>query len=188
MAVAVTPMGAGDRKIVLGVVLCAAGATFCGASFNYVIRPIVTSLQATETQGDLLRQLPGMGGVLAIFVAGALIGRLGARRCLVWAGVLMCLGYFVTCVATSMGLLAAGLLAAYVGNAAVIVVAVSVLGSAIRGRDARASAFASLAMVSPAVCVVIPVLAGYLVDTVGWRAVAGSGCSVPQSWFWRHWL
>ncbi len=171
-AAVATQGGTGSRHVVLGVVIAAAGATFCSASFNYVIRPMLTSLDASETQRDLLRQLPGIGGLLAIFVAGILVMRLGPRRCLTGAGVLMIIGFLLTCVATSMWMVTLGLLTAYIGKAAVVVIVVSLLATSITGKDARASAFASLAMVSPAVSVVIPPLAGYLVDTVGWRSVA----------------
>lgn len=161
-----------ERGIVFGVALAVGGAAFCGASFNFVIRPMTESLGATETQDALLRQIPGMGGLLAIFVAGVLAMRIGARRCLTWSAVLMIVGFLVTAAAPTMAVLTGGLLAAFVGKAAVVVVAVSLLSSSVKGSDARAAAFATLAMVGPAVCVVIPVAASYLVDAVGWRAVA----------------
>ena len=69
-----------ERRIMLGVVIAACGSMLNGASFNFVIHPIVISLQASETQASLLRQLPGISGVLAIFVAGVLVMRVGPWR------------------------------------------------------------------------------------------------------------
>lgn len=164
--------GIGQGRIVLGVVIATAGSLFCSASFNFVIHPIVAGLQASETQSAMLRQLPGMGGLLAIFVAGVLVLRIGPQRCLVGSAVLMILGFLITCLAPTMGVLTIGLLAAYVGKSAVVVVALSLLSTSIRSSEGRASAFATFAMVSPAVCVVVPILAAYVVDAFGWRWVA----------------
>ncbi len=161
-----------DRKIVLAVVVSMAGALFCQASYNYVIRPIVEGLGADETQSALLRQAPGIGGLLAIFVAGVLVMWFGPRRCLVGAGVLTLVGYLIALLAPSMPFLTSGLVLAYVGKSAVVVIVLSLLSSRIEGKAARASAFATLAMVSPAVAMLLPPVASYLVDNVGWRAVA----------------
>ena len=145
---------------------------FSGATFNFVFVPIVTSLHATETQERLLRELPGIGGLLAIFVAGALVMKFGGQRCLKWAGLLMVIGYLITCVAPSTAMVIAGLLAAYVGKAAVLVIVVSVLGSSIRGKGARATAFATWAMLGPGVSVALPIVAAAVVEAFGWRWVA----------------
>ena len=161
-----------ERRIMLGVVIAACGSMLNGASFNFVIHPIVISLQASETQASLLRQLPGISGVLAIFVAGVLVMRVGPRRCLKWAGLLMIIGYMIACVAPNMGILSAGLVVAYIGKAAVLVIVVSLIASSIKGKGARATAFATFAMVAPGVSVAMPTLASFAVDNFGWRSVA----------------
>lgn len=167
-----SPATSAERRIVLGVVLATAGSMFCNASFNFVIHPIVTGLNASETQSDMLRQLPGIGGLLAIFVTGVLVMRVGPQRCLKWVGILMCVGFSLTLIAPSMPVLTLGLLLGQIGAGAVMVITVSILSSSLRSTDARTSAFATFAMVTPAVCVLIPLVASYTVDALGWRWVS----------------
>ena len=160
-----------ERKVVLGAALATGGSLFCLASYNFVVPTIVISLGADETQSQMLRQLPGIGGLLAIFLAGVLSMRLGADRCLRWSGGIMAVGYAITLLSPNIQALCLGLTLAYVGKAAVIVITVSLLSSRLRGTRSRASGFAALQMVGPAVCVVVPIFASYIVDENGWRWV-----------------
>lgn len=160
-----------DRRVVLGASLAVAGSLFCLASYNFVVPSIVTSLGASETQSEFLRQLPGIGGLLAIFLAGVLSTRLGSQLCLKWSGAIMAAGYVVAFFSPSIQALMLGLTLAYVGKAAVIVITVSLLSARLRSARSRASGFATLAMVGPAVCTAIPILASYTVDNFGWRWV-----------------
>ena len=166
-----TTLGADDRRIVLGVALATAGALFCVASYNFVIPSMIHSLDASQTQGALLRQLPGVGGLLAIFVAGVLVMRIGAQRCIVWAGGFMIVGYLGTFLAPNITTVMLGLTSAHIGKATALVASVSLLSSTLRDKNSRATGFATLAMVTPAVYVVVPILASFLVGSFGWRWV-----------------
>jgi len=167
-----TSLGANERRVILGVALATAGSLFCVASYNFVIPTIVANLEASETQSALLRQLPGVGGLLAIFVAGVLIMRVGAQQCIKWAAGLMIVGYLVTFLAPNITVVMVGLTSAYVGKATVIVASVSLLSSSLRDKNSRATGFATLATVNPAVYVIVPILASSIVGTFGWRWVA----------------
>ena len=167
-----TRLGAADRRIVLGVALATAGALFCLSSYNFVIPTIVSSFDASETQSQMLRQLPGIGGLLAIFVVGALVMRIGAQRCIAWAGAFMIVGYLITSIAPTIMTLMLGLILAHVGKATTIVAAVTLLTSTLRDKNSRATGFATLAMATPCVYLVSPIVAAFVVDSFGWRWVA----------------
>ena len=165
-------LGAADRRIVLGVALATAGSLFCVSSDNFVIPTIVSSLDASETQSAMLRQLPGVGGLLAIFVAGVLVMRIGAQRCIIGAGAFMIVGYIGTFLAPNITTVMLGLTSAFIGKAAAVVATVSLLTSSLRDKNSRATGFATLAMVSPAVYMVVPIAAAFVVESFGWRWVA----------------
>lgn len=165
-------MTADQRRLVVAVCVISAAALLSFATMNYVIDPIVTDLGASEGQSSMLRQIPGIAGLLSIFIAGVLDVRYGSRRMLIACGVLMTAGYALTTIATVMPVLTLGLLLASVGRMALYVVAVSLLGAAIREPGPRASAFASYTMMTPAVCLVLPLIASVFVDDFGWRWVS----------------
>ncbi|MFZ4486302.1 MAG: MFS transporter [Candidatus Nanopelagicales bacterium] len=167
-----TRLEAADRRIVLGVALATAGSLFCISSKNFVIPTIVSSLDASEAESMLLRQLPGVGALLAIFVVGALIMRIGPQRCIMGAGVFMIVGYLGTFLAPNITTVMFGLTLAFIGKAAAIVATVSLLSSSLRDKNSRATGFATLAMVGPAVYLAVPIMASFVVQSFGWRWVS----------------
>lgn len=160
-----------ERRLVLGVCVISAAAMVSSATFNYAVTPMVQDLDATESQQSLLRQLPNIGALLVIFLAGVLGLRVGARRFLIWCGALMAVGYGLTMVAPIMPVASAGLLLGSIGRQGLFVVVISLLSSRLASDESRATGFASFAAVSPAVYFVAPTLAGALVGVVGWRAI-----------------
>ena len=61
-----------------------------GASFNYILVDMLRDLGSSGSQSDIARQMPTVGALLVIFVAGALGQRLGSGRVL-----LTCSGLYV---------------------------------------------------------------------------------------------
>jgi len=165
-------LGATERRVVLGACLISGAAQISLATFNFVITPMVTDLEATESQQSLLRQLPSIGALLVIFLAGVLGPRVGARRFLMWCGALMSVGYFIVAIAPVMGFASAGLLLGSMGRQGLFVIVIGMLAAKLTTGETRASGFAYYTAVTPLVFLVFPTIAGALVEVVSWRAVA----------------
>lgn len=147
-------------------------ATTVSASYNFVLIPMLHGLGATESQGSLLRQLPSIAGLLVIFLAGILGRRWGERRFITRCGLLFTAGSAIVAVAPGMGVAVAGLVLESVGATGFIVVGLALLSAQVSNDQARASAFATYAMVGPVIYVSMPLLAGVIVDHSNWRIVA----------------
>lgn len=158
--------------MLLGVCIVVGAATTVPASYNYVIVPMLEGLGASESQGSLLRQLPSIAGLLVIFLAGILGHRWGERRFITRCGLLFTVGNAAVAVAPGMQIAVLGLVLESMGASGFIVVALALLSAQVSNDEARASAFATYAMVSPVIYLAMPLLAGVLVDHGGWRLVA----------------
>lgn len=158
--------------MLLGVCTVVGAATTVPASYNYVLLPMLEGLDASETQGSLLRQLPSMAGLLVIFLAGILGRRWGERRLITGCAALFTLGTTVVAVAPGMGVAVAGLVLESVAGFSLFVVALALLSAQVTDDDARASAFSTFAMVTPMIYLVMPLVAGAIVDHGSWRIVA----------------
>lgn len=144
------------------------------ASFNYVLNYMLDDLNATESQSDMLRQIPSIAALLVIFVAGAIGDRLGARRVMLACCALFIVGSAITTVAPVMPLATFGLLLANVGRSALFVVAVAYMSASVATKEGRAAAFATFSAVMPLSYLVMPLLAGLLLEVTTWRAVAAT--------------
>ena len=71
----------GTRAVVSFAILAFSAVTLLTltASFNYVLNYMLADLDATDSQSDMIRQIPSIAALLVIFVAGAIGDRLGAR-------------------------------------------------------------------------------------------------------------
>ncbi|HEX9031850.1 MAG TPA: MFS transporter [Streptosporangiaceae bacterium] len=165
-------LDAGQRRVLLAVCIIIGAATTVPASYNYVLVPMLHGLHASETQGSVLRQLPSVAGLMVIFLAGILGRRWGERRFIFRCGILFTAGNVVVAVAPGMAVAVAGLVLESIGGFGFVVVALALLSAQVTGDQARASAFATYAMVSPIVYLAFPLLAGVLVDQSSWRLVA----------------
>lgn len=162
-----------SRRLILGVSTVTAAALVSNATFNYVITPMTQELDATQSQQSLLRQLPSIGALLVIFLAGVLGNRVGPRRFLTSSAALMGVGYAMVLVAPAMPVASLGLLLGSVGQQGLFVVVIGLLSAGLATPSARATGFATLATVSPLVYLVGPIIAGALIGVVGWRVVIG---------------
>lgn len=158
-----------QRRLLAGVCIVVGAATTVPASYNYVIVPMIEGLGASETQSSLLRQLPGL---LVIFLAGILGQRWGERRFIMGCGLLFTIGNAVVAVAPVMAIAVAGLVLESIAASGFIVVALALLSSQVSDKQARASAFSTYAMVGPVVYLLMPLVAGVLLDHSSWRLVA----------------
>lgn len=141
------------------------------ASFNYIVNQMVADLGASQSQTDVLRQVPSIGALLVVFLAGAIGDRLGARRVVLSCIALFIVGDLIVAVSPVMPAASFGLLLSYVGKSIVAVVALGYMSAAIGSSDGRAAAFATFAAVMPIAYIVAPVVAGLLVSGPGWRWV-----------------
>ena len=161
----------GQRRLLLGVCLVAGAVTTVAATYNYLLNPMLTGLHATSSQSATVRQLPSIAALLVVFLSGVLGGRLGARRLISGAALLFTTGSVVVACAPAFGVASVGLVLESVGSSAVMVVALGLLSAGISEPETRGAAFSTYAMVSPAVYMVAPVLAGALVGAASWRVV-----------------
>jgi MFS transporter, DHA2 family, multidrug resistance protein len=161
-----------QRRVLLGVCLVVGAATTVPASYNYVIVPMLQGLGASESQGSLLRQLPSIAGLLVIFLAGILGRRWGERRFITRCAVLYTVGNAAVALAPGMGVAVAGLVLESVGATGFLVVTLALLSAEVADDEARASAFATYAMVAPIVYLGMPPVVGLIVDHSSWRLVA----------------
>ncbi len=142
-----------------------------GASFNYILEDMLRGLGSSDSQSDVARQMPTVGALLVIFVAGALGQRLGSRRVLLACCGLYVIGSCLVALAPSMPLATAGLLVANIGKSALLVVALASLGASVRDRDGRATAFAAFSAAIPFTYLFVPLVAAVIVESAGWRWV-----------------
>ncbi len=161
-----------QRRVLLGVCIVLGAATTVPASYNYVIIPMLHGLGASETEGSLLRQLPSMAGLLVVFLAGILGRRWGERRFITICGFLFTVGNAAVAIAPGMKVAVAGLVLESIGASGLIVVGLALLSAEVSNAEARASAFATQAMARPTVYLVMPLLAGVILDHASWRLVA----------------
>lgn len=144
-----------------------------GASFNYILDDMLRGLGSTDSQSDIARQMPTVGALLVIFVAGAVGQRLGSKRVLLVCCGLYVFGSALVSLAQSMPMATSGLLLANIGKAALSVVALASLSASIRTGAGRATGFAAYSAAVPLAYLFVPLVAGVIVEAAGWRWVTG---------------
>lgn len=144
------------------------------ATFSYVLPHLVEDLDATTTQTDVMRQAASLAALLILFVAGAVGQRLGPRRVMLAAAACYAGGSLVMAVAPVMPIATIGLVIADVGRSAFFVVAVAAISATVTGKEARAAAFSAIAAAAPIAYIIMPLIAGVLLNVANWRWVAGA--------------
>ena len=158
-----------------------------GASFNYILVDMLQGLGSSGSQSDVARQMPTVGALLVIFVAGALGQRLGSKRVLLACSALYVLGSCLVALAPSMPIATAGLLLANIGKSALLVVALASLSAGVQDSDGRATAFSAFSAAIPFTYLFVPLVAAVIVESAGWRWVTvvwivGGAISVLLIW------
>lgn len=132
---------------------------------------MLAAFGATESQQSILRQLPSIAALLVIFLASALGRRWGAQRLIFASALLFTVGNFVIAAAPVLPVATLGLVCESAACSAMAVVGLGLLSARVSDPDARATVFATMAMVAPVVYMVMPVVAGVMLDDVSWRYV-----------------
>jgi EmrB/QacA subfamily drug resistance transporter len=105
-----------------------------------------------------------------LLLGGAAGDRYGRKRLLVWGTALFAIASIACAAAPTMGLLLTGRALQGIGAAVLMPSSLAILGASFSG-EARGRAIGIWASVGAVMAAVGPVLGGWLIDTVGWRAI-----------------
>ncbi len=161
-----------ELRLVLAACVAACGVATMSTAFNFILAPIEDTFAASEFQMTLLREAPSIAALLMVFPAGVLGPRMGEKRFILLSAALFSAGTFLVAVAPVIEVATLGFLIANIGRTGMFIVGLAFMSRAITSADGRAAAFSFFYMVLPVVSIVMPVLAGVLVDGPGWRTVA----------------
>lgn len=161
-----------QRRLLTGICIVAGAISMVPSTYNFVLNPMLEGLGASESQEALLRQLPSIAALLVIFLAGSLGARIGERRLILFGSALFTFGCALVAVAPVLAVATLGLMFLSAASSAMAVVGLGLLSSRVTNPRARATAFASFALVTPIVYMAFPVWAGVLLDRTSWRVVA----------------
>jgi EmrB/QacA subfamily drug resistance transporter len=105
-----------------------------------------------------------------LLLGGAAGDRYGRKRLLVWGTALFAIASIACAAAPTMALLLTGRALQGIGAAVLMPSSLAILGASFSG-EARGRAIGIWASVGALMAAVGPVLGGWLIDTVGWRAI-----------------
>lgn len=176
-----------QRRLLIGICIMIAAVSMAPSTYNFVLNPIVEGLGGSQTEEDLLRQLPSIAALLVIFLASTLGGRIGQRRLIFIGSFVLTFGCLVVTVAPTLPVATAGLIFISAASSTLAVVGLGLLSSRVVDPAARATAFASYALVAPIVYMALPVLAGYLLDHRSWRLVTTTWIIGALALIWGVW-
>ncbi len=142
------------------------------STYNFILNPMLAGLGANDSQESLLRALPSIAALLVIFLASALGSRIGERRLIFFGSILFTAGCAIVAAAPVLDVATLGLVLLSAASSAMAVVGLGLLSSRVTNAKARATAFASFALVTPIVYMAMPVVAGLMLDNWSWRWVA----------------
>lgn len=175
--VAATPsMNGPDRQMVTGVFVVTALSVGAFSGYNFIVDAVAADLGATRNQTVLLRQLPNIGTLLVVFLAGGLGSRLGMRRGIHASALLMVLGYLLLLLAPLVHLAALGMLLASVGKQGIGVITLSLLAARLTSPADRTTGFAVKGMAEPFGYLVVVIVTAVLMDHAHWRVVVATWC------------
>ncbi len=162
-----------ERRTVVAAALALAGGILSLVDWCQLVVPIQQSFVAGGDSELLLRQVPDMAGLFALPLIGVLGARISAQRMLLAAGVLMLAGAVAMALAPAMVVFVPGLALLSAGRVIILAVAVATVAEVVKDDRRRASAFATLGMMAPALELVAPPIVAWLLGHMGWRAVSG---------------
>ena len=162
-----------EWRTVVAAALALAGGILALVDWCQLVVPIQQSFEASGAAELLLRQVPDMAGLFALPWIGVLGARIAPQRMLLGAGAFMLGGALVMAMSPVISLFVAGVALLSVGRVIVLSVAVAMVAEAVQDDRRRASAFATLGMMAPALELLAPPLVAWLLGHIGWRAVSG---------------
>ncbi len=163
----------GGSIIVAACTISAASLALTAMS-TYIYDPMATEFGLSGDEAVNVKLIPTIATILVVFLAGSLGDRIGRRRVVAWGATAFWVGAVLTTVAPGVGVAVLGLSIMGAGASTMGVVALSIMGSAFTSKDDRAHAFSVLGMMTPAVFVVAPFIAGFLVTATSWRFVTAT--------------
>lgn len=162
-----------ERRTVVAAALALAGAILSLVDWCQLVVPIQQSFSAGGDAELLLRQVPDMAGLFALPLIGVLGARIAAQRMLLAAGALMLAGAVAMALAPTIVVFVPGLALLSAGRVVILAVSVATVAEVVKDDRRRASAFATLGMMAPALELLAPPLVAWLLGHMGWRAVGG---------------
>lgn len=158
-------------RVVTTACIVTAGAIAVTATSSYILDPMANDFGVTSDQATMLKFVPDLATIVVVFVAGVLGDRIGRRRTITWGSFAYLVGAIITAVSPNMYVAIAGMALLGAGASTMVIVGMALLGASLTGTDDRARAFGTLGVVSPAVYLVAPVIAGFFVTWSSWRMV-----------------
>ncbi len=155
--------------------LMVTGALVAAAGNTYLVDPMASELSLSSGEIADLQTVKALAALAVVFSAGQSPSWLGYRRSVLLVSACFTLAGLTTAVAFDVAVLRVGYTLLGAATGAMIVIAVSLINSSVVEKKQRASAFAVLGAVAPAVFLIFPVVTGYVVDSGLWRLV-------PLSW------
>lgn len=177
-----------SRGVILAACVIAAATFVVLASYNYMLPSMLADLGLTTEQGDLALKIPSLGALLVVFVAGRLGDRLGHRRVILVAGIGFVIGCLIVAAAQGLTMVCVGMFLEGVSATAIQIIVIGLIAARFVEPRARTAAYATYGMAYPTVYLLFPVIAGWMVTYVNWRAipalwVVGGVVLMVVAWF-----
>ncbi len=162
-------MAAFRGRLILTVCLAASSTSVVSAGMTYLLVPLLGDLGITHDEALNALVIPGIGALLLVFVAGVIGSRFGERRTIGVAASTYFAGALLVAIAPNISVVTLGLLIVSCSGITLAIVSLSLLNSRITEPAHRATAFATLGMVVPAVFIAVPILSGAIAQFASWR-------------------
>ena len=165
----------------LGWIMVAATMVFQVGN-SYLVDAISRDLNLSSDDWANVQTVRALAALLVVFIAGQIPSWLGYRTSVFGAAGLFALGSLSIAAAMNIVMLSVGyaLLGAAYGSMAVL--AVSLVNAYVLDKGQRATAFAFLGAMVPAIFMTFPLLTGFVIDNGNWRFVplgwAVIGCMI----------
>ena len=154
----------------LGWIMVAA-AMVAAVGNSYLVDAISRDLNLSSDDWASVQTVKALAALLVVFIAGQIPSWLGYRTSVFVAAGLFTLGSLSIAAAMNIVMLSVGyaLLGAALGS--ITVLAVSLVNAYVLDKGQRATAFAFLGAMVPAIFMIFPLLTGFVVDNGNWRFV-----------------
>lgn len=157
--------------VILGITIVTGCTYVVMASYNYMVTPMLADLGLTAEQASLALKIPSLASLLVVFLAGRMGDRLGHRRIIILLSIPFIIGCFIVSIAQDLPAVMIGMFIEGVAGTAIEIIALGLLVSYFVSPEQRNKAFAVQGVAYPAVFLVFPVLAGWLITYVSWRVI-----------------
>ena len=141
------------------------------ASFEFVVIPMQTELGFSADDANSLTFMPAAASLLVVFIVGALVDRLGARKVMVVGALVFTLGAVVVGAAQNVGTVTVGRVLGGIGGSTMGIVGLAIINAAVTEPKLRARVFGIFAATVPAMFFLVPPLSALLVEASSWRGV-----------------